>query len=96
MSSDYVYVVVFAVIGTAFAVIALGAFMGAYGSFMWALVVCQRPDKWTLMVWLYEFQQIFPPDAVMAALVLAAIPTLFVFIVCQKVILRGIIIPTFK
>ncbi len=79
-----------------FAVIALGAFMAAYGSFMWALVVCQNPRMWTLMVWLYEFQQIFEPDAVMAALVLAAIPTLVVFILCQKVILKGIIVPTFK
>jgi ABC-type glycerol-3-phosphate transport system permease component len=79
-----------------FAVIALGSFMGAYGSFMWALVVCQNPRKWTLMVWLYEFQQIWAPDAVMAALVMAAIPTLVVFILCQKVIMRGIIVPSFK
>jgi len=79
-----------------FAVIALGTFMGAYGSFIWALVVCQSPQKWTLMVWLYQFQQIWAPDAVMAALVMAAIPTLVIFILAQKVIMRGIIVPSFK
>ena len=48
------------------------------------------------MVWLYQYQMITPPHAVMAALVLASIPTLIVFVTCQKVILRGIIIPTLK
>lgn len=33
---------------------------------------------------------------VMASLVVAAIPTLLVFIFCQNIILRGIVIPTFK
>ena len=33
---------------------------------------------------------------VMASLVIAAIPTLMVFVFCQNVILRGIVIPTFK
>jgi multiple sugar transport system permease protein len=52
---------------------------------------------WTLMVFLYDFQAMAnPPFQVMAALVLAAIPTLLVFIFCQKIIMRGIIIPTFK
>ncbi len=51
---------------------------------------------WTLMVWLYQFQQIYrgQPWIVMAALVVASIPTLIIFLTCQKVILRGIIIPT--
>jgi len=78
------------------AVIALQAFLAAYGSFMWAFLVCQEPKMWTLMVWLYQYQMITPPHAVMAALVLASIPTLIVFVTCQKVILRGIIIPTLK
>jgi len=78
------------------AVIALGAFTGAYGSFMWALIICQNPKWWTLMVWLYQFQHYNPPYIVMASLVVAAIPTLLVFIFCQNIILRGIIIPTFK
>jgi len=32
----------------------------------------------------------------MAALVLASLPTLLIFIFCQQIILRGIILPQFK
>jgi ABC-type glycerol-3-phosphate transport system permease component len=39
---------------------------------------------------------VLDPSERLAALVLASIPTLFVFIIAQKVILRGIVIPTHK
>ena len=84
------------------AVIALGAFTAAYTGFMWAFVVCQRKDMWTIMVWLFQFQQTYTrapynePYLVMASLVIVSIPTLIVFLFCQKIILRGIIIPTMK
>ncbi len=51
---------------------------------------------WTFMVFLYEFQQTHSLPMVMASLVVAAVPTLLVFIFCQNIILRGIVIPTFK
>lgn len=78
------------------AVIALGTFASAYGSFMWALLVCQNPKMWTLMVWLSQMQQESPMFVMFAALVVAAIPTLLVFVFCQNIIMRGIIIPTEK
>lgn len=78
------------------AVIGLGAFTMAYGSFMWAFLVCQNPKMWTLMVWLYQMQIWAPQYLVYAGLVLAAIPTLLVFIFCQNIIMRGIIIPSEK
>jgi ABC-type glycerol-3-phosphate transport system permease component len=80
------------------AVIALNAFIAAYGSFMWAFLVCQDSDKWTLMVWLYQFQSQYAsqPHLIMAAIVLTSIPTLIVFVFCQKIILRGIVIPSMK
>jgi len=78
------------------AVMALGAFTSAYGAFMHAFLVCQNPKMWTLMVFLYEFQQQHSVPMVMASLVIAALPTLVVFVFCQRVILRGIVIPTFK
>ena len=43
-----------------------------------------------------NLQQTYPVPLVMASLVITAIPTLLVFILCQGVILRGIVIPTFK
>ena len=78
------------------AVIALKAFTLAYGTFMFAFLTCQDPKMWTLMVFLYQFQQTYSVPLVMASLVISAIPTLLVFIFCQNIILRGIVIPTFK
>ena len=79
-----------------FAVIALQAFTAAYGAFMFALLVCQDPRMWTLMVWLYELQITRPQYIVFAALTVAALPTLLVFIFAQNIIMRGIILPTEK
>jgi len=80
------------------AYLSLLAFLGAYGGFMWAFLVCQDERMWTLMVWVYQFQQIYAdfPYMSMAAFVLASVPTFAVFLLCQNVILRGIIIPTMK
>ena len=78
------------------AVIGLGAFTMAYGSFMWAFLVCQNPKMWTLMVWLFQMQIWAPQYMVYAGLALAALPTLLVFIFCQNIIMRGIIIPSEK
>ncbi len=79
-----------------FSVIALNAFTASYGAFLFALVVCQDPKMWTLMVWLYDLQAAAPQYMIMAALTLAALPTLIVFLFAQKVIMRGIILPSFK
>lgn len=80
------------------AVIALGSFSAAYGGFMWAFLTCQNPRMWTIMVWLYDFQGRYAnePGMCMASFALASLPTLFVFLFCQKIIMRGIIIPTMK
>ena len=51
---------------------------------------------WTLMVFLYQFKQMAPPYMHMAALSLAGIPTLIVFIFAQKIIMRGIVVPVEK
>ena len=78
------------------AVMALGAFTVAYGAFIFAFLTCQDPKMWTLMVFLFQFQQSHSVPLVMASLVISAIPTLLVFAFCQNIILRGIVIPTFK
>jgi len=79
-----------------FAVIALQTFTAIYGSYLWALVVCQSDRMWTLMVYIFQLQQWAPYHVTMAATVLASLPTLLVFIFAQKTIMRGIIIPTYK
>jgi len=79
-----------------FAVMALQTFTAIYGSYIWALVVCQSDKMWTLMVYIFQLQQFAPQHVTMAATVLASIPTLLVFIFAQKTIMRGIIIPAYK
>lgn len=78
------------------AVIALNAFKLAYSNFMMALLICQDDSMWTLMPWLYQLQLQSGEGVVFASLLIAAAPTLLVFSVCQKVIMRGIVVPVEK
>ena len=78
------------------AVIALSAFTAAYSDFMFALLFCQDERMWTLMVWLYQLQQRSGEGVMYASLLLAAIPTFVIFVFCQNIILRGIVVPVEK
>ncbi len=73
--------------------LALVAFMGAYGAFLYAFLVAQDQRVWTLMVWIYQLQNGAPKSVMMAALTLAAVPTLVVFLLCQNAITKGIVLP---
>lgn len=73
--------------------LALLAFMAAYGTFMYAFLVAQDQRMWTLMVWIYQLQNTAPKAVMMAALTLAALPTLIVFLFAQNVIMKGIVLP---
>ncbi|MGD9874946.1 MAG: carbohydrate ABC transporter permease [Kiritimatiellia bacterium] len=77
-------------------VIALQAFTMAYSNFMFALLICQDEKMWTLMVWLYQLQQRSGQPVIYASLIIAAIPTFIIFAVCQKIIIRGIVVPVEK
>ncbi|MBU0714800.1 MAG: ABC transporter permease subunit [Verrucomicrobia bacterium] len=78
------------------AVIALAAFTAAYSNFMFAFVVCQDEKMWTLMVWLYQLQQMSGQSVMYASLIIAAIPTFVIFLFCQNIIMRGIVVPSEK
>ncbi len=80
------------------AVNALNSFIHAYASWEWAFLVCQKESHWTLAVWMYQMSQTFAnqPWCVMAGFVLVSIPTALVFLLCQKIILRGIVLPSLK
>jgi multiple sugar transport system permease protein len=73
--------------------LALIAFMGAYSAFIYAFLIAQDQQMWTLMVWIYQLQNLAPKSVMMAALTLAALPTLLVFLCAQNVIMRGIVLP---
>ena len=78
------------------AVIALGAFVGAYSAFMMALIIIPDDRMWTLMVWIFQLQSRSHPALVFASLVVAGVPTFLMFVFCQKMIMRGIVVPTEK
>lgn len=78
------------------AVVVLQTFTAVYGSYLWALLVCQDDSMWTLMVHMFQLQQWAPPYVTMAAAVLCSIPTLLVFVLAQNVIMRGVVIPVYK
>lgn len=78
------------------AVIALSAFTGAYSAFMMALIIIPDTEMWTLMVWIFQLQTQSHQGVVYAALVIAAIPTFVVFVLCQNIIIRGIVVPVEK
>ena len=78
------------------AVIGLSAFTVAYGNFMMAFILCQNPKMWTMMVNVYQILQRYTPDVGYAAIVIAAVPTFLVFVFCQNIIIRGIVVPTEK
>jgi multiple sugar transport system permease protein len=78
------------------AVIALSAFTAAYSNFMFALLICQSEKMWTLMVWLFQLQQRSGQGVMYASLIIAAIPTFIIFVFCQNIIMRGIVVPVEK
>ncbi len=75
------------------AVVALQAFTQAYSNFLYALLICQDERMWTLMVWIYQLQERSGMGVIYASLIIAALPMLIVFLLCQRVILRGIVVP---
>ncbi len=80
------------------AVNALNSFIHAYSSWEWAFLVCQKESHWTLAVWMYQMSQTMShsPWCVMAGFVTISIPTAIVFLACQKIIMRGIVLPSMK
>ncbi len=80
------------------AVNALSAFILAYNGWEWAIIVAQDRRMWTLAVWTYQFSQTYAsePFVVMAAFLLNSFPVFLVFCLCQKIIMRGVVLPQMK
>lgn len=78
------------------AVLALNTFTAAYAAFLYPLLVAPDPQMWLISVWLYQFQQRASSSAVYASVIIASIPTLVIFLLVQRTIMRGIVVPTEK
>jgi multiple sugar transport system permease protein len=72
------------------AVLSIFNLIASWKSFFWPLLVLSRPDKQPIMVALQFFGKSNELNIVLAALVLASVPTVLLFIIFQKQILAGI------
>ncbi|MBT4097451.1 MAG: ABC transporter permease subunit [Gemmatimonadetes bacterium] len=78
------------------AVVALQTFNIAWLMFLYPLLVCPDPSMHVLAVWLSEFQQEAPSAAVFASILIVSVPTMTIFLVTQRTIMRGIAVPAEK
>ena len=82
----------------ALSALAIFHFLGNWTAFIWPLIATNDPDMYTIPVGLASFNGEFQMDweIVMTASCLATIPTLLVFILLQKFIIKGIMLAGLK
>jgi multiple sugar transport system permease protein len=77
----------------ALAVVALFAFLGTWNDFLGPLVYLQRPEQFTLVLGLQNFQSKAggtSPHLLMAASILVILPAILLFFLAQKSFIEGI------
>lgn len=78
------------------AVTLLGTVTHAYNLFMPAVMYLGDTNKWPIATAIYKISQTSSAGVGMAALVVSSIFPLLVFVFCQRIIMRGIILPSMK
>ncbi len=78
------------------AVVALQTFNRAWRTFLYPLIVCPDERMHVLAVWLQQFQLEAPQTAMYAAIIVASVPSLLIFMFAQRTIMRGIAVPSEK
>jgi len=77
------------------AVVGLYALLWSYANFMWALIVCQQRAHWTLPVMMFNMNTWAPTSMLAAAIVIAILPPLVVFIFAHRTLQRSLTLPRF-
>ncbi len=82
----------------ALSALAIFAFLGNWTAFLWPLIATTKPDLYTVPVGLASLAGEFGTDweMVMTGASIATLPTLLVFIVLQRNIIRGIMLASLK
>ena len=75
------------------AVVGLYAFLWSYSNFMWAFIVCQQSEQWTVPVLLFSMNQWTPTPVLAAGAVLALLPPLVVFAFAHRTLQRSLTLP---
>ncbi|WP_331447571.1 carbohydrate ABC transporter permease [Streptomyces xanthochromogenes] len=71
-------------------VVSIFAVVGVWKDFLWPMLTLPDPTKQTLNVGIYSLAQGVPENWLTAALAMASIPTLLIFIVFQRNIMSGL------
>ncbi|MEU3500312.1 carbohydrate ABC transporter permease [Streptomyces hundungensis] len=71
-------------------VVSIFAVVGVWKDFLWPMLTLPDPGKQTLNVGIYSLAQGVPENWLTAALAMASIPTLLIFIVFQRNIMSGL------
>lgn len=82
----------------ALSALAIFTFLGNWTAFIWPLIVSSRPELFTLPVGLSSFsvEQSVAWEMIMTGAALATVPTLIVFLLLQRYIVRGIMLAGLK
>lgn len=85
-------------VGPALSALAIFTFLGNWTAFLWPLISTTNRDLYTLPVGLASFSGEFQREweMVMAGASVATLPMLFVFVVLQKYIVRGVMLAGLK
>lgn len=78
------------------AVTTLGAVVAAYSSFIPSLLYLQDPSVWPLVLELIKNSESGKNSEVMSWVVISALPTLVLYLLCHKIVERGILVPTYE
>ncbi|MFE9405089.1 carbohydrate ABC transporter permease [Streptomyces sp. NPDC006530] len=71
-------------------VVSIFAVVGVWKDFLWPMLTLPDPTKQTLNVGIYSLAQGVPENWLTAALAMASIPTLLIFVVFQRNIMSGL------
>lgn len=76
----------------AMATLATFAFLYAWNSFLWPLIIISNPDKKVVTQGLMDLQALYAVrvDLIMAGSVLAVLPTLIIFLFAQRYFIEGV------
>ncbi|MCP3762218.1 carbohydrate ABC transporter permease [Domibacillus sp. A3M-37] len=76
---------------TTYAAAAIITFMASWNNYLWPLVVLQSPEKMTIPLLISNLGSSYSPDygVIMMAIVIATLPTAFVFFLMQKHFVAG-------
>ena len=78
---------------TTYAAAAIITFMSSWNNYLWPLLALQSPEKRTVPLIISTLGSSYTPDygMIMVAIVIATLPTAFVFFVMQKQFVQGML-----